>query len=295
MGANIQSGRAYIYEKPAAGWSDMTETAMVRASDAGAGNGLKNGFGSAVSQSAETVLVGARWDDDNETRSGSAYVFRKPSGGWVDMGGIEKFTASDGTADDYMGRSSSISGEFTRTGIPGDDDHGESSGSALAHWLGNFPPEISEIGDQVIYENETPDVIYFTASDSETLPENLLVTGESSNAALVPQQNIVFGGSAVARSITIAPVPGKTGTTTIKVSATDGSNAAVETFSFTVRSLSLAGDLNGDGYISLEDVITGLKIVTGAGQVSIDGDVNNDGKIGMEEVLFDLDDIKEKQ
>lgn len=297
MGANTQSGRAYIYKKPADGWSSMTQTAMLRAGDGGSGNGLKNGFGSAVSQSADSVLVGARFDDDNGARSGSAYVFKKPADGWVDVGGTDKFTASDGAPNDYLGRSASISGDYTLTGMPGDDDLGVDSGSVLAYWLGNFPPRISDIQDQVIYENQLPEVIHFTVSDSETLPEDLLIMVQSSNTALIPNDNIAVGGSAVARSVTITPVAGRTGTTTITVSVNDGGKTAVASFSFTVRPLSQAGDINGDGYISLEDVISGLKLMSGqaAGQVSVSGDINGDGIIGMEEVLFDLDDISEKK
>lgn len=297
MGPNTQSGRAYIYEKPAGGWSNMTQTAMVRAGDGGSGNGLKNGFGSAVSLSGDTLLVGARWDDDNGARSGSVYVFKKPADGWADMSGTEKFTANDGAADDYLGRSVSISGDYTLTGMPGDDDHGEGSGSVLAYWLGNFPPRISDIQDQVVYGNELPEVIHFTVSDSETLPEDLLIMVQSSNTALIPNDNIAVGGSAVARSVTITPVAGRTGTTTITVSVNDGGKTAVAAFSVTVRSRSLAGDINDDGYISLEDVISGLQLLSGraAGQVSVSGDINGDGVIGMEEVLFDLDNISEKK
>ncbi|UCF12538.1 MAG: FG-GAP repeat protein, partial [Thermoplasmatales archaeon] len=48
-------------------------------------------------------------------------------GGW---GELDKLTASDGTTDDGFGYSVSIDGEYALIGASGDDDNGESSGSA---------------------------------------------------------------------------------------------------------------------------------------------------------------------
>lgn len=292
-GANTQSGRVYIYEKPVTGWVDMTETAMFKASDGGSGNGWKNGFGSSVGLSGDVVLVGASLDRESGDYSGSAYVFEKPTDGWVDMSETEKITASDGAPSDYLGSSVSIYGDNSISGVPGDDGNGEKSGSFLSYWMGNFLPAISDIDDQVIYESGSPQIIYFTVSDSETLPENLIVKGKSSNTELVPNGNLVFGGFAVTRSMIISPISGRTGATTISVSVGDGSDTVIDTFSFTVRSLSQRGDINGDGYISLVDVIVGLKILSGdtSSGVSINSDINSDGSIGLEEVLFDLNDI----
>ena len=50
------------------------------------------------------------------------------------------------------------------------------------------------------------------------------------------------------------------------------------------------GDINGDGFIDLKDVITGLQILTNSysGNISLEADVNGDNRIGFEEILFDL-------
>jgi hypothetical protein len=68
-------GAVYIFEKPQEGWSDMTETAKLTASD-GSDEDL---FGSSVSISEETVVVGAWGGDGSVLGSGSAYVFSGPS------------------------------------------------------------------------------------------------------------------------------------------------------------------------------------------------------------------------
>lgn len=84
-------------------------------------------FGYSVSISTETALVGAIYDDEHGTLSGSAYVFRKVGGVW---GQEAKLLASDGTAYDYFADSVSISGDTALVGADYDDDCGTSSGSA---------------------------------------------------------------------------------------------------------------------------------------------------------------------
>ncbi|MCH2161082.1 MAG: hypothetical protein MK085_04330 [Phycisphaerales bacterium] len=115
-------GSAYIYER--AGDGTWSEVARLTASD-GAEIDL---FGSTVSISGDTALIGARLDDDNGSASGSAYVFdRDEFGVWSETA---KLTASDGAATDYFGWAVSISGETIVVGAYGDDDDGSSSGSA---------------------------------------------------------------------------------------------------------------------------------------------------------------------
>ena len=61
------SGSAYLFEKPEAGWTDMTETTKLTASDGAEGDR----FGR-VSISGDTLIASAYYDGDG---SGSAYVF----------------------------------------------------------------------------------------------------------------------------------------------------------------------------------------------------------------------------
>ena len=116
------SGSAYVFERDAKGaWP---ETAQLTASDAAVGDR----FGRSVSISGETVVVGADYDDDNGSDSGSAYVFeRDAKGAWPETA---KLTASDGAEYDYFGVNVSISGETVVAGAYYDDDDGTSSGSA---------------------------------------------------------------------------------------------------------------------------------------------------------------------
>ncbi len=216
---NIQSGRAYIFEKPSSGWVDMTESAKVYASD---GGNLKNRFGASVVLSGDSLIVGAPWNDEMGYRSGTVYLFLKPLGGWVSGPETKKIEASDGSENDNLGASVNISGDYIIAGAYGDDDNGESSGSVLFSFIGNISPDISDIKDQLIYENTSTEAINFTVSDSETLPGNLILIKASSNIELVPNENIIIEGTEANRSMTITPNPNVTGTTTITVTVSDG-------------------------------------------------------------------------
>ncbi len=66
--AGSRSGSAYVFVRSGGAWSQQ---AKLTASDAAA----SDFFGSSVSISGDTVVVGACCDDDAGSSSGSAYVF----------------------------------------------------------------------------------------------------------------------------------------------------------------------------------------------------------------------------
>ena len=69
------------------------------------------------------------------------------------------------------------------------------------------------------------------------------MTGGSSNTALVPTANIVFGGSGANRTVTITPAANQTGTATITLTVSDGDGGtASDTFVLTVTAVNDAAD-----------------------------------------------------
>jgi hypothetical protein len=90
-------------------------------------------FGISVSLSSDgnTALIGAYYDDDKGSSSGSAYVFTRDGSTWTQQA---KLVASDGAGGDYFGWSVSLSsdGNTALIGAYGDDDpvRGTDSGSA---------------------------------------------------------------------------------------------------------------------------------------------------------------------
>ncbi|WP_309381220.1 InlB B-repeat-containing protein [Cerasicoccus frondis] len=122
VGANNDddTGSAYVYTRVGDVW---TEQAKLNASNAV----VNDYFGSAVSISGDSIIVGAYADDDSGTWSGSAYIFIQVNGNWSEQ---TKLTASDADALDEFGSSVSISGDTAVVGAASNDDAGESSGSA---------------------------------------------------------------------------------------------------------------------------------------------------------------------
>ena len=117
-GAN--SGSAYIFTRSGSTW---TQQAKLTAGDGAA----SDCFGSSVSLSGDTALIGAYSDDDKGANSGSAYIFTRSGSTWTQQA---KLTADDGTPSDFFGYSVSLSGDTALIGAHFDDDKGLYSGSA---------------------------------------------------------------------------------------------------------------------------------------------------------------------
>lgn len=101
----------YVYVKPPTGWKNMTQTAILTASDGQSGNCL----GCSISIDGDAVVAGASGTDQY---TGAAYVYVKPSGGWRDMTETAKLTASDGALGDDFGSAVGISGDTVVSGAP---------------------------------------------------------------------------------------------------------------------------------------------------------------------------------
>jgi hypothetical protein len=115
-----ESGAAYIFAKVGGVW---TEVAKLAATDGAA----EDYFGSSVSLSGDTALVGAYAHDDNGSDSGSAYVFERDQGGPDNWGQLAKLTASDGAPGDYFGYEVALSGDAALVGAIADDENGGSA------------------------------------------------------------------------------------------------------------------------------------------------------------------------
>lgn len=114
-------GAAYVFVKPANGWTDATENAKLTASDGVNGDA----FGNSVAINGNTVAVGAIFANDSQgdNFAGKAYVFVKPSSGW--SGGLNQtaeLTATDSGLLSYMGCSVAVSGNTVVTGSYGQNN-----------------------------------------------------------------------------------------------------------------------------------------------------------------------------
>jgi hypothetical protein len=78
-------------------------------------------FGTSVSISGNTIVVGAYRSSDGSLFSGSAYVFDRNEGGLDNWGQVARLTASDGALLDYFGVSVAISVNTVLVGAYGDN------------------------------------------------------------------------------------------------------------------------------------------------------------------------------
>jgi FG-GAP repeat/Lectin C-type domain len=116
------SGSVYLFDTTTGG-----QVAKLLPSDGVA----SDAFGRWVAIDGTTAIVGAHYNDDNGTNSGSAYLFDTTTGGQV-----AKLLPSDGAADDRFGIVVAIDSNTAIVGAYLHDDNGTNSGSAYLFDLG---------------------------------------------------------------------------------------------------------------------------------------------------------------
>ncbi len=109
---DCNSGAVYVFVRDGGAW---TQQQKLTASDANA----DDRFGNVVAISGDTIVVGARFDDDAGSNSGSAYVFTRQGNLWTQR---QKLTAADAAAGDEFGNSIAISGDRIVIGASRNDD-----------------------------------------------------------------------------------------------------------------------------------------------------------------------------
>src|SRR6185503_8968664 len=127
---------------------------------------------------------------------------------------------------------------------------------------------ISDVTDQTTNEDTATPALSVTVGDIETAAASLTLTGTSSNTTLVPNANIVFGGSGTSRTVTLTPALNQSGTATITLTVADGSGGtATDTFVLTVTAVNDAPTIS-----DVTDKSTALNTVSGPHAFTV-GDV----------------------
>ena len=108
-----------------------------------------------------------------------------------------------------------------------------SGGNNGQHWIDYFyssytagvppntNPTITQIANQVIFEDTNLTGINFTIGDAEDIITNLNVTATSSNAGLVPNANLFLSTLSADMTINATPLADQFGNTTINITVTD--------------------------------------------------------------------------
>ena len=87
----------------------------------------------------------------------------------------------------------------------------------------NDPPTISAVEPIEINEDQTVSFTV-TLTDIDTAPEELKITGNAANAALLPSDNITSTGEGLTRTVTLTPGANMGGKTKVTLSVNDGDN-----------------------------------------------------------------------
>jgi WD40 repeat protein len=105
----LDTGSAYVFDVPTG-----VQLRKLVASDRAAADR----FGESVAIENGLVVIGAPWDDDAGSKSGSAYIFDATTGAQ-----LHKLTASDGATNDEFGTRVAIGGGTVAVGAPGENGY----------------------------------------------------------------------------------------------------------------------------------------------------------------------------
>jgi len=169
----------------------------------------------------------------------------------VTLGGIVDVSAprpvdQAGDADTNSGRSSPYDWVLAEAELDGLETPVKIGSLSFANGLvfdsRKFTP-LSSVDPVLVGDSGATNMQHMAVVRAFAVPalELLTVTASSSNPTLVPNANIVVGGSGVSRTVTITPVANQTGTATITVTGGDGVSTASDTFVVTVNPVTPVG------------------------------------------------------
>ena len=197
-------------------------------------------------------------------------------------GGTTYNPISGATASSYTisGVTTGMNGYKYKCSITGSCGSVMSTVSTLAV---NAPPTTTTLNPVSICTNTTSSTQNFTVADVETIAANLMVSATSSNQTLLPDANILVGGSGGSRTISMTPAANQSGTATVTVTVMDAGGATSTTsFVFTATppkftgSTGIVNAVNLGGQVAVDSaiIVNETNNVSGA-KVSITSNLNS--------------------
>ena len=133
----------------------------------------------------------------------------------------------------------------------------------------NTAPTISAVAAQTTDEDTATAAISFSVNDSATQPGALIVAASSSNQNVVSSGGIALGGSGANRTVVLMPEANASGSTTIRLSVSDGELSAETSFLLTVNPVNDPPVIGG-----LANLTINMNGATGALPFTVD-DIDN--------------------
>ena len=140
IGSNTGQGAVYAFTQPSGGWTNMTQTAKLTASDGAAGDALGNAVGTngtTIYAGADSATVGAN------AAQGAVYQFNQTGGAWVTGTESAKISSSDGAASDQFGFSVAVAGPTLLVGAAAASVNGNLNQGAAYVFLQTSPPAVT--------------------------------------------------------------------------------------------------------------------------------------------------------
>lgn len=110
VGTRRDHGALYVFVRPAAGWTNATETAKLTASDGTTGDLLGN---TSIAVDGSTIVAGApETSVGGFIDHGAVYVFVRPASGWANGTEAAKLVHAGGMTRDLLGQSVDIDGDL---------------------------------------------------------------------------------------------------------------------------------------------------------------------------------------
>ena len=124
---------------------------------------------------------------------------------------------------------------------------------AFQYQTNQSPPTLAfPVIDRFTRQGLSTAPIWFTAGDAETYSTQLTVTGVSSNTALVPNANIVFGQSGIQRWVNLTSATNQWGVAPITLTVSDGQFSTSKTFNLFVERTAILPVVKADNTVNLE-------------------------------------------
>ncbi|MBI1874429.1 MAG: adhesin, partial [Acidobacteria bacterium] len=157
----------------------------------------------------------------------------------------------------------------------------------------NTTPTISNVANQTILEDAATSAIAFTVGDSELLAADLTLSASSSDTTLVPNANIVLGGSNASRTVTVTPAANQNGSATITITVSDGVATASDTFTLSVTAVNDTPTISDISNQTIDEdsatsalAFTIADIETAASSLTLSGSSSNTTLVPTANIVF---------